>query len=277
MIDIIHVSKTYPKQQVKAVDDVSLHIDSGEFFGLLGPNGAGKTTLIRILVTLLLPTSGEVQINNQVLTRKRADLKKKLSIITQENSLRYDMTLDQVMEWQARLYHIPLAVMRERREELLDFCGLTEHRKKTVRKLSGGMKRKLMLCRALLTDPEILILDEPTAGLDPGGRDEILFKIKDMHERMNLTVILVSHSMEDVAKLADRILVMNSGSIEMFDTPSKIFENAERLSQIGLNVPQITQVCDRLRAAGMPLAGGIYTIEDAAWQISKLLKGGSAE
>ena len=110
MIDILHVSKTYPKQQVKAVDDVSLHIDSGEFFGLLGPNGAGKTTLIRILVTLLLPTSGEVQINQQVLTRKRADLKKKLSIITQENSLRYDMTLDQVMEWQARLYHIPLAV-----------------------------------------------------------------------------------------------------------------------------------------------------------------------
>ena len=107
MIDILHVSKTYPKQQVKAVDDVSLHIDSGEFFGLLGPNGAGKTTLIRILVTLLLPTSGEVQINQQVLTRKRADLKKKLSIITQENSLRYDMTLDQVMEWQARLYHIP--------------------------------------------------------------------------------------------------------------------------------------------------------------------------
>ena len=226
MIDIIHVSKTYPKQQVKAVDDVSLHIDSGEFFGLLGPNGAGKTPLIRILVTLLLPTSGEVQINNQVLTRKRADLKKKLSIITQENSLRYDMTLDQVMEWQARLYHIPLAVMRERREELLDFCGLTEHRKKTVRKLSGGMKRKLMLCRALLTDPEILILDEPTIGLDPASRRQMWDLLRRLNEK-GLTVLMTTHYIEEAQSLCQRVALINKGKVVRLDTP------AELISQLG--------------------------------------------
>ena len=173
---------------------------------------------------------------------------------------------------------LPQEEIKNRVEFAANLVGLSkEILDKSPFDLSGGQKRRVAIAGVLAMEPKVLILDEPTAGLDPGGRDEILFKIKDMHERMNLTVILVSHSMEDVAKLADRILVMNSGSIEMFDTPSKIFENAERLSQIGLNVPQITQVCDRLRAAGMPLAGGIYTIEDAAWQISKLLKGGSAE
>lgn len=108
------------------------------------------------------------------------------------------------------------------------------------------------------------------------GRDEILYKIKDMHERMDLTVILVSHSMEDVARLADRILVMNGGRVEMFDTPAKIFSHGKRLSEIGLNVPQITQICDRLREAGMPLKEGIYTIEEAKYHISRILNGGEA-
>ena len=122
-------------------------------------------------------------------------------------------------------------------------------------------------------EPKVLILDEPTAGLDPGGRDEILYEIKDMHERMNMTVLLVSHSMEDVAKLADRILVMNGGRKEMFDTPSKVFEKAERLSEIGLNVPQVTRVADGLRKLGMPLRSGIYTINDAVYCIADALRG----
>ena len=173
MIEIEHISKLYPQSNTKALDDVSMIIRSGEFFGLLGPNGAGKTTLISILSTLLLPTEGEVRIGGEKLTRQRQDIKRKLSLITQHNSLRNDMTLDEIMELQARLYFLNIKQAKVRSEELLTFCGLIDHRKKTVRKLSGGMKRKLMLCRALLTRPEILILDEPTIGLDPASRRQM--------------------------------------------------------------------------------------------------------
>ncbi|MEG1880652.1 MAG: energy-coupling factor transporter ATPase, partial [Oscillospiraceae bacterium] len=116
-----------------------------------------------------------------------------------------------------------------------------------------------------------LILDEPTAGLDPAGRDEILYKIKDMHERMDMTTILVSHSMEDIAKLADRILVMNRGGVEMFGKPLEVFEKSRRLSEIGLTVPQITKVADGLRAAGVDIPKGLYTIEDAYRSIANVI------
>ena len=172
MIEIQNVSKVYPGAKVKAVNGVSLTIPSGEFFGLLGPNGAGKTTMISMLSTLLIPNEGQILIDGEVPDRQRGDIKRKLSLITQHNSLRNDMTLDQIMELQGRLYAMPKAEIKRRSEELLSFCGLLEHRKKIVRKLSGGMKRKLMLCRALLTEPEILILDEPTLVLTrpPGDR-----------------------------------------------------------------------------------------------------------
>ena len=141
MIEIQHVTKIYPKAAAKALDDVSLTIPTGAFFGLLGPNGAGKTTLISILSTLLLPTQGEVRIDGQLLTRQRGDLKQKMALITQHNSLRNDMTLDETMELHGRLYGMDRREIRSRGQELLEFGGLAEHRKKTVRKLSGGMKR----------------------------------------------------------------------------------------------------------------------------------------
>ena len=133
--------------------------------------------------------------------------------------------------------------------------------------------RRAAIAGVLAMEPQVLVLDEPTAGLDPAGRDEILYKIKDMHERMDMTVLLVSHSMEDVAKLADRILVMNSGHVEMFDTPERVFKNADRLSEIGLNVPQVTRITDGLRKLGMPLHEGIYTLNDAVYCITNALRG----
>ena len=164
MIELQNLSKQYDR--FLAVDNLNLTIGDGEFFGLLGPNGAGKTTTISMLSTLLLPTTGTIWINGELLTRKNDRLKRKLSVVTQEYSMRQDMTMDEIMEYQGRLYYMPLKKIRERSEELLDFCGLLDYRKRTVRKLSGGMKRKLMVCRALLTEPEILLLDEPTAGMD---------------------------------------------------------------------------------------------------------------
>ena len=285
MIKLENVSYVYMQGgpfEKTALNNINLEIGDGEFIGLIGHTGSGKSTLIQLLNGLIKPTEGLVRVAGFDLTDKKTkmrDVRFKVGLVMQypEHQL-FEETVFKDISFGPQNMGLPQEEIKNRVEFAANLVGLSkEILDKSPFDLSGGQKRRVAIAGVLAMEPKVLILDEPTAGLDPGGRDEILFKIKDMHERMNLTVILVSHSMEDVAKLADRILVMNSGSIEMFDTPSKIFENAERLSQIGLNVPQITQVCDRLRAAGMPLAGGIYTIEDAAWQISKLLKGGSAE
>lgn len=285
MIKLENVSYVYMQGgpfEKTALNNINLEIGDGEFIGLIGHTGSGKSTLIQLLNGLIKPTEGRVRVAGFDLTDKKTkmrDVRFKVGLVMQypEHQL-FEETVFKDIAFGPQNMGLPQEEIKNRVEFAANLVGLSkEILDKSPFDLSGGQKRRVAIAGVLAMEPKVLILDEPTAGLDPGGRDEILFKIKDMHERMNLTVILVSHSMEDVAKLADRILVMNSGSIEMFDTPSKIFENAERLSQIGLNVPQITQVCDRLRAAGMPLAEGIYTIEDAAWQISKLLKGGSAE
>lgn len=221
MIELEHISKIYPQAKTKALDDVSLTIQSGEFFGLLGPNGAGKTTLISILSTLLLPTEGEIRVDGERLTRQRGDIKRKLSLITQHNSLRNDLTLDQVMELQGRLYGIPKARIREHSGELLAFCGLAEHRQKTVRKLSGGMKRKLMLCRSLLTDPEILILDEPTIGLDPASRRQMWDLLRQLN-RKGMTILLTTHYIDEAQYLCQRIALIDKGKAVRLDTPEKL-------------------------------------------------------
>lgn len=221
MIEIQHISKIYPESKGKALDDVSLNIESGEFFGLLGPNGAGKTTLISILSTLLLPTQGEVHIDGEKLTRQRQDIKRKLSLITQHNSLRSDMTLDEIMELHGRLYFMNRRRARERSEELLAFCGLIDHRKKTVRKLSGGMKRKLMLCRALLTDPEILILDEPTIGLDPASRRQMWDLLRTLN-RQGMTILLTTHYIDEAQYLCGRIALIDQGKVVRLDTPGNL-------------------------------------------------------
>lgn len=218
MIEIKDLTKRYPKAKVNALEHVDLKIETGEFFGLLGPNGAGKTTLINVMSTLLHPTEGEIRIDGELLTRSRIDIKRKLSLITQHNSLRNDMTLDEIMQLQGRLYYMDKADIKSRSEELLEFCGLLEHRKKTVRKLSGGMKRKLMICRALLTSPEILILDEPTVGLDPASRRQI-WDLTRAINRQGKTVILTTHYMDEAQQLCGRIAMINKGRVERLETP----------------------------------------------------------
>lgn len=221
MIELDQITKIYPKSKTKALDSVSLEIGTGGFFGLLGPNGAGKTTLISILATLLLPTEGEVRVDGQVLTRQRLDIKRRFSLITQHNSLRNDMTLNEILELQGRLYALPRDEIRRRGEELLDFCGLTEHRNKTVRKLSGGMKRKLMLCRALLTEPEILILDEPTIGLDPASRRQMWDLFRSLNRR-GMTILLTTHYIEEAQSLCRRVALIDRGQVVRLDTPEAL-------------------------------------------------------
>ena len=211
MIETKNLTKTF--DNFTAVDSLDLKIETGEFFGLLGPNGAGKTTTISLLSTLLLPTKGEILIDGQQLTRKRPDLKRKISVITQEYSMRQDMNMDEIMEYQGRLYFMPRKEIKRRTEELLEFCDLIKFRKRTVRKLSGGMKRKLMVCRALLTDPEILLLDEHTAALDPATAEKVLNLTKRIVAENKITCLMITHNMQSALELGNRTLMMNSGEI----------------------------------------------------------------
>lgn len=222
MIETRNLTKTF--DNFTAVDSLDLKIETGEFFGLLGPNGAGKTTTISLLSTLLLPTKGEILIDGQTLKRNRPDLKRKISVITQEYSMRQDMTMDEIMEYQGRLYFMPRKEIKRRTEELLEFCDLIKFRRRTVRKLSGGMKRKLMVCRALLTDPEILLLDEPTAGMDALSRRQMWNLLRKLNGK-NLTILLTTHYMEEAQNLCNRVVLMDHGKLEEISTPSALIES----------------------------------------------------
>ncbi len=219
MIEIKNLSKQF--EGFQAVDKLSLRIETGEFFALLGPNGAGKTTTISMLSTLLLPSGGEIYIDGERLTRQRKDIKRKVSVVTQEYSMRQDMNMDEIMEYQGRLYFMKRKEIREKTEQLLAFAGLTSHRKKTIRKLSGGMKRKLMVCRALLTDPEILLLDEPTAGMDAISRRQMWNLLRQLNEK-GLTILLTTHYIEEAQALCDRVALMDGGKLEDLDTPDNL-------------------------------------------------------
>lgn len=219
MIEIRNLTKVFG--DFTAVDSLSLTIETGEFFGLLGPNGAGKTTTISMMSTVLLPTKGEILIDGKELTRRASAEKRKISVITQEFSMRQDMTVDQVMEYQGRLYFIPLPEMRLRRERLLEFAGLSEFKDRTVRKLSGGMKRKLMICRALLVEPEILLLDEPTAGMDAMSRRQMWDLLRKLN-RQKMTIVLTTHYMEEAQALCDRVALISRGKLNKLDSPAAL-------------------------------------------------------
>ena len=280
MIKLENVSYTYMKGgpfEKKALDNVSLEVRPGEFIGVIGHTGSRKSTMIQMLNGLLKPSEGRVFIDGTDINDKGVnlrDIRFKVGLVMQypEYQLFEETVLKDISFGPANM-GLPREEVEERARFAANMVGLNDSLlEKSPFDLSGGQKRRAAIAGVLAMEPKILILDEPTAGLDPAGRDEILFKIRDMHKRMNLTVLLVSHSMEDVAKLADRILVMNGGHVEMFDTPDKVFCKSGRLQEIGLNVPQITRVMDRLREAGIDVPGGIYTTGDAYRVLAPMLK-----
>ena len=224
MIEIKNITKKYPGQKIPALSGVNLKIESGEFFGLLGPNGAGKTTMIKLLATLLIPNEGEITVDGERLARSNSNIKRKLSMVTQEYSLRGNMTPEQIMELHGRLYQIPKNVIRERSAELLDFCSLGEHRTKICRQLSGGMKRKLMLSRGLLTAPEILILDEPTVGLDPFARRQMWDLLKQLNDK-GMTILLTTHYIDEAQYLCRRIALIDKGKTDRVASPRELIDD----------------------------------------------------
>jgi len=210
MLELIDIEKTF--QNKKVLENINFSVEQGEFFGLLGANGAGKTTIIRLISTLLLPSRGKIRLDGQEISRNSVDLKQKITTVTQEYTLRGDMTVAEIMEYQGRLYRIPKDRRRKDTKELLEFCGLMAHQKKRVRELSGGMKRKLMLCRALLPKPELVLLDEPTVGLDPFSRRQMWDLISGLN-RQGMTFMLTTHYMEEAQLLCSRIALIDEGHL----------------------------------------------------------------
>lgn len=280
MIKLEQVGYTYmqggPFEKV-ALENINLEINRGEFIGLIGHTGSGKSTLIQMLNGLLKPTSGRIFIDGKELGTNDTDLRQlrfDVGLVMQYPEYQlFEETVGKDIAFGPTNMGLDAHEVEQRVSFAANLVGLApELLDQSPFDLSGGQKRRAAIAGILAMEPKILILDEPTAGLDPAGRDEILLKIQDMHRRMDITVILVSHSMEDIAKLADRILVMNHGRVEMFDKTDTIFRHGDRLRQIGLDIPQITRITDELRAQGVPLPEGIYTVEDAYRALAPLFR-----
>lgn len=262
----------------KALDDISFSVERGEFIGIIGHTGSGKSTLMQQLNGLLKPTSGTVLLDGQdiwsdkKLTRQ-ARFRVGLVFQYPEYQL-FEETVYKDIAFGPKNIGLSPEEVDRRVREAAGFVGLTEQQLEVSPfDLSGGQKRRVAIAGVIAMEPEVLILDEPTAGLDPVGRSEILGNIQSYRKAKNATIMMVSHSMEDVARLTDRLLVMNGSKLAMDAPPAQVFTHAEELTQMGLNIPQVTQVFLELKKLGLDVKN-VYTIEQAAAEIRRL-KGGN--
>jgi energy-coupling factor transport system ATP-binding protein len=262
-----------------AVDHVNLSIEKGELIGLIGHTGSGKSTLIQQLNGLLRPTSGKVLLNGRDIwaqPKKIRAVRFQVGMVFQypEYQLFEETVLKDIAFGPGNM-GLSAAEVERRAREAAELVGLSEQLlERSPFELSGGEKRRAAIAGVIAMDPDVLILDEPTAGLDPRGRDVLLSQIMSYHKVRGNTVILVSHSMEDIARIADRVLVMNSGRVEMFDTAEKVFSRDGELEKIGLRVPEITKIMAMLKSRGWPVATAL-TLEQAVRQLIPLLKKGA--
>lgn len=267
-----------PMEKV-AVHDVNLEIKSGSFVGIIGHTGSGKSTLIQHFNGLMKPTSGRLLIDGQDITSKEVSLRQlrfKVGMVFQypEHQL-FDETVYDDIAFGPKNMKLDEEEIRQRVQEAAEAARVDPAwMKKSPFELSGGQKRRVAIAGVLAMRPEVLILDEPAAGLDPKGRDEILNMVAELHWQRQITVILVSHSMEDIAKLATQIIVMNDGTVAMQGTVSEVFSRGAELQAMGLDVPQITLLVQRLIQKGYPLPKDIFTVEQAWKEILALFQKG---
>ncbi|MBO5460150.1 MAG: energy-coupling factor transporter ATPase [Lachnospira sp.] len=277
MIETVDLCKYYNGDTIKALDGVSAGIKKGEVVVVIGPSGSGKSTFIQHLNGLVRATSGTVYYNGMDIYDKDFDMKmlrSKVGLVFQypEHQL-FETDIFKDVCFGPKNLGLPKMEVELRAFEALRLVGLDENLYyQSPFDLSGGQKRRVAIAGVLAMKPEVLILDEPTAGLDPRGRDEILDSIAELKEKTGITVILVSHSMEDVAKYVNRIMVMNDGALLYDDVPKNIFARYRQLEQIGLAAPQVTYIMNDLREAGFAVDVNAITVEEAKESILKNLK-----
>ncbi len=266
-----------------ALDDVNLNIEKGDFVGIIGHTGSGKSTLIQLLNGLEMPASGQITVDNKVVGSNKSELRKirqTVGLVFQYPEYQlFEETVEKDVAFGPLNLELPENEIKSRVKDALQAVGFNynEIKDKSPFDLSGGQKRRVAIAGVLAMKPDYLILDEPTAGLDPSGRNEILEQIRKLHKSSNQTVILVSHSMEDIAKLVEKVIVLYKGKVHMQGTPKEVYKNAEELVKIGLGVPQIVDVISELRKKGFNIKDDIITVEEAKLEIIKELSRKSEE
>lgn len=279
-IEIKYLNHIYGKDTIfeqYALKDVNMTIADGEFIGLIGHTGSGKSTLTQHLNGLLKASDGEILYNGESIYREgysMKELRSKVGLVFQypEHQL-FEVDVFSDVCFGPKNLGLPQDEIEARAKEALAMVGLDESfYKQSPFELSGGQKRRVAIAGVLAMKPEVLILDEPTAGLDPKGRDDILGLVAKLHEEKKITIILVSHSMEDVAKYVSRLVVMNQGEKVFDGTPKEVFRHYKELEAIGLAAPQITYVVQALRERGIMVSEDVTTVEEARDEILKLWK-----
>ncbi len=279
-IKLEHINYIYGNDTanpVHATNDVSLEIKDGEFVGLMGHTGSGKSTLIQHFNGLIRPTSGNIYYNGKNISDEdfsMKQLRQKVGLVFQypEHQL-FEVTVFDDVCFGPKNLGLSKEEIKEKAKQALALVGLDEsYYERSPFELSGGQKRRVAIAGVLAMEPEILILDEPTAGLDPKGRDDILSMISHLHKEKKITIILVSHSMEDIANYAQRIIVMDKGQVKFDGTPKEVFSHYKELEQIGLAAPQVTYIVNQLKEHGWDINTHITTLEEAKKEILKLWK-----
>ena len=262
--------------ETTALDDVSFSVEEGDFVGIIGSTGSGKSTLISHFNGLNRPPSGRILIDGKDMWEQGADLRAfrfQVGLVMQYPEYQlFEETCAKDIAYGPRNMGLDEAEIDRRVKEAAAFVGLSDELlQKSPFELSGGQKRRVAIAGVMAMHPRVLVLDEPAAGLDPEGRDTILSQIRDYHEKTGITVLLVSHSMEDIAKYANRVLVMSHAKLAMYDTVEKVFGHAQELLELGLSVPQVTQIFLKLRQMGLDIPTDVYTMPYAVKTIQKAL------
>ena len=283
-IVIEHLNYVYMQggpYETKALNDVSLTINDGEFIGLIGHTGSGKSTLVQHLNGLIMPSSGRVLVDGLDLADKNTDrraIRRRVGLVFQDPEYQlFEETVAKDIAFGPKNLGLDDAEIDRRvrtamRRVALDYDKLAE---RSVFELSGGQMRRVAIAGVLAMEPQTLVLDEPCAGLDPRGREEILGLISDLHRESGATIVMVSHSMDDVAALAERVIVMNHGCVAMDGTPREVFSKGEELRAIGLDVPQAVELAQKLREKGFDIPEGIYQMDEVRAAVEAAIgKGG---
>ncbi|MFW5986471.1 MAG: energy-coupling factor transporter ATPase [Halanaerobiales bacterium] len=274
--DVTHVYEQDHK--IKALEDINLSIAGNEFIGLIGHTGSGKSTLVQLFNGLIKPTRGDVVVDGENITREGVKLKhirQKVGLVFQypEHQLFEETVYDDVAFGPLNL-SLSEAEIENRVQWALAMVGLdfSEFRDRSPFNLSGGQQRKVAIAGVLAMKPQVLILDEPSAGLDPGGREQLINLLTDLHQKQGMTIILISHRMEEIARLSNRVLVLDHGHLVLAGTPAEVFSHRQKMRELDLDLPGITELLYRLKERGLSVKTDIFTISGATREISEELR-----